>query len=85
MSPSPDEHCVRVLAALRQTTDPHPGLYVIGKDARLRTLAVIRALNELTARGLVYDAWQTKTEAAGKPARRYYGLTERGRALHEDA
>lgn len=66
-----------VLALLDDTVDAHYG-YDLGKRARVRTGVLYPILQRMLLEGWLQDHWED-TALRGRPARRYYTVTDIGR------
>lgn len=71
---------VQLAAALMAAPgDRHWG-YQLSKASGVRSGAMYPRLTSMLDEGWLEDGWETQEEASGRPARRYYTLTEKGKA-----
>lgn len=72
------EHLPRLAAALLADPDARHYGYDLGKAAGVRTAVVYPLLTRMLDVGWLEDGWEPKP--AGRPPRRFYVLTDLGRA-----
>jgi PadR family transcriptional regulator, regulatory protein PadR len=67
------------LALMAEPAGRHWG-YELGKAAGVRSGVLYPMLSRLLADGLLTDGWEDPATIQGRPPRRYYELTDEGRA-----
>ncbi len=71
---------VQLAAALMAAPgDQHWG-YQLSKASGVRSGAMYPRLTSMLEEGWLADGWESQEEAGGRPPRRYYTLTEKGKA-----
>jgi PadR family transcriptional regulator PadR len=65
------------LALMSAPNERHWG-YELSKTSGVRSGAMYPRLRQMLDEGWLTDGWETSEEAGGRPARRYYRLTEDG-------
>lgn len=71
---------VRLAAALIAAPEDRHWGYQLSKMSGVRSGAMYPRLTSMLEEGWLEDGWQTEQEAGGRPPRRYYTLTEKGKA-----
>ncbi|MGW5721581.1 PadR family transcriptional regulator [Amycolatopsis sp. NPDC003865] len=70
---------MQLAAALMAAPDDRHWGYQLSKKSGVRSGAMYPRLTSMLEEGWLEDGWQTQEEAAGRPPRRYYTLTEKGK------
>lgn len=73
------EALVKVATALMETPDERHWGYDTAKTAGVRAATLYRVVDRMLADGWVADGWEQRV-AGGRPPRRYYTVTDKGRA-----
>lgn len=71
---------VQLAAALMAAPDDRHWGYQLSRASGVRSGAMYPRLTQMLDEGWLADGWESVEEAAGRPPRRYYTLTDRGRA-----
>lgn len=70
---------VQVAAALMQEPDNRHWGYELAKASGVRSGVLYPILRRMMEEGWLSDGWQDATEAQGRPPRRYYVITDKGK------
>ena len=70
---------VRVVLALAEDSFGEHYGYDLSRKAQVRSGVMYPILRRMLEEGWLTDGWQDPRDANGRPARRYYSLTDEGR------
>jgi PadR family transcriptional regulator, regulatory protein PadR len=70
---------VQLAAALMAAPEDRHWGYQLSKASGVRSGAMYPRLTSMLEEGWLSDGWETQKEASGRPPRRYYRLTEKGK------
>lgn len=70
---------VQLAAALMAAPEDRHWGYQLSKASGVRSGAMYPRLTSMLEAGWLSDGWETQGEAGGRPPRRYYQLTDRGK------
>ncbi|MEU7790099.1 MULTISPECIES: PadR family transcriptional regulator [unclassified Amycolatopsis] len=70
---------VQLAAALMAAPEDRHWGYQLSKASGVRSGAMYPRLSSMLAEGWLEDGWEDRQEAGGRPPRRYYTLTEKGK------